>query len=170
MGKYQKLRGKIPRFEEIPPYQQKIDAWKEEFLGTVDTEHANVAYMATAFASYKEQKDKLEEKLSGINLSLAALDQVIRELLEAQTLEKVVLQDGGTLYLQDTPYPSIEDKEKWDKWVTKKKMDNLRTIPWQTMKAIVSELLVNGKPAPDGIKVFLKTQVRVRSLNQKEEV
>lgn len=168
MGKYQKLKGKVPRFEENPPYQQKIDAWKEEFLGTLDADHANVAFLAGSFASYRKLKDEYEDKLSEVTVYLTALDQLIRDLMEAQSLQKVELADGGLLYLQDSVYPTVEDKVKWDKWIDKNKMGNLRTIPWQTTKGIVSEMLVNGKPAPPGIKAFLKTQVRVRGLNSKE--
>lgn len=162
-GKYQKLRGKIPAFEQEPTYQAKVDEAKERILGTKSGEFANVSMLASKFADAKRIKDQLEESVSSINVEIEALSQLLVSALECEDVQKVELATGALVYLQDSVYPKVEDKEKLIKWAKKHGMENLLQLPWQTTRGIATEALTEGRKLPDGITVFLKTEARVRN-------
>ena len=173
MGKYTKLRGVVPAFVEESSYQEKVNAEKQEILGVTEGgEGANVNRLAAFFASNKAAKDALEEQVSVINVRLEALSQLLCESLEEQSMEKVTLSSGATGYIQDTPYPSVKDRVALYEWgekeFGKKAWREMLTMNYNTLKAITSERLVGGKPAPAGVEVFLKTQFRLRGGNGDE--
>jgi len=172
MGKYSGLRGKVPAFVEESSYQEKINAEKQKILGVTTGEGANVNRLAAFFASNKAAKDALEKQVSEINLRLEALSQLLCDALEEQSMEKVTLSSGATGYIQDTPYPTVKDRVALYEWgekeFGKKAWREMLTMNYNTLKAITSERLIGGKPAPNGVEVFLKTQFRLRGGNGDE--
>jgi hypothetical protein len=56
-----------------------------------------------------------------------------------------------------------ENDQKFFAWMKKKKLLSLRilTLPYQRMKSIVGDLLLEGKPAPDGVKYTFRTSLCV---------
>jgi hypothetical protein len=170
MGKYSKLRGKLPAFENESSYQAKVEEEKTLILDDADNnEDANVTRLSALFATVTEAKRAAEEKVSAYNVQLEALSQLIVDALTNQGIEKVSLANGATVYLQDGTYPGIEDETKFYGWLHKQKMDNLLSLNYQTLKGIVNEYLQSGKPLPPGTRCFLKTQARVRNGNSNEE-
>ncbi len=171
-GKYAKLRGVVPAFVEEKPYQDRINEEKQKILGVVSGEGANVNRLAALFAAGKAAKDALEEQVSVQNLRLEALSQLLCESLEDQAIEKLTLSSGATGFIQDTPYPQVKDREALYTWgekeFGKKAWREMLTMNYNTLKAITSERLVSGKPAPAGVEVFLKTQFRLRGGNGDE--
>jgi len=162
-GKYSKLRGIIPTFVEEESYQSRVNEEKLKIVGDAsNVEAANVTRLASLFAASKQIKDSLEEKISFINLQLEALSQLLVEALEDQEIQKVELSSGALVFLQDTPYPQVKDKELVLAWIKKNRMTQLLGVNYQTLKGLTNELLVAGKKLPDGVEVFLKTQARVR--------
>lgn len=164
-SKWAKLRGRIPAFENESSFQEKVNTEKLAIIGTDHLENANVAALAALYATGKAAKDALEDQVSGINIRLEALSQMIVEALEGESVQKVELSSGATVYLQDTPYPGIEDEDKFYAWLHREKMDALLSLNHQTLKGIVSERLQAGKALPPGTKCFLKTQARIRNGN-----
>ena len=169
MGKYTKLRGKVPAFQEESPYQEKINAAKQALIGTESGEGANVNKLAAIFSGIKQLKDSLEDKISEFNVQLEALSQLLCEALEDQQIEKITLASGATGFIQDTPYPVVKDKDAVLAWIKKEKMQALLGVNYQTLKGLTNERLVAGKPCIPGTEVFLKTQFRLRNGNNAEE-
>jgi hypothetical protein len=166
-GKYQKLRGAIAKFELDTSYQSRVEEFKTNFLGT-NPEHANVAYLANAFASYKADKDALEDKVKSCNLALEALSQCIVSALEAESSQKIELSTGALVYLKDTPYASVADKDVFYAWIRKQKMESMLTINSRTLTGMTGEMLVKGQPPPPGVAVYLKTSAQVRYAGKKD--
>lgn len=162
-GKYSKLRGVIPAFQEETSYQQRVDSWKQGFLCTDDATNVNVNMLARNFAERKADKDKLEERISALNVELEALSQLLVEALEDQNIQKVELASGAICFLQDTPYPVVKDRDAVLEWIKKERMQSLLSVHYQTLKAMTSERLIAGKPCIPGTEVYLKTQARIRN-------
>jgi phage host-nuclease inhibitor protein Gam len=164
MGKCSALKSKLPAFVEEESYQQKVDDAKQFILaGAENAEAANVNRLAALFSERKRAKEALEESISELNVEIEALSQMLCEALEDQDMQKVTLSSGALVYLQDTPYPQVKDKEALIAWIKKHKMNSLLGVNYQTLKGLTNELLVGGKPAPDGVEVFLKTSARLRN-------
>src|SRR5271169_6001054 len=163
-SKWAKMRGVLPAFENESSFQEKVNEAKQFILAGADTpEGANVNRLARLFSERYAAKEGFEEIIAEHNIQLEALSQLLVERLEESDTQKVELSSGATIYLQDTPYPSIENKEFFYKWLHKENLDGLLTLNHQTLKGIVSERLQQGKPLPGGTKCFLKTVARVRN-------
>lgn len=169
MGKYSKLRGKLPAFEEDASYQARVNDAKQYLLAAENLEAANVNKLAALFAARKAMKDAHEETISELNVEIEALSQLLVEALEDQNIQKVELASGAVYFLQDTPYPSVKDRDALLDWVKKQKMNSLLTIHYQTLKALTSERLVAGQAPPPGVEVYLKTQARIRNAKNEAE-
>jgi hypothetical protein len=160
-GKWSKFRGKLPAFSLDAFYQEKVDAWKQTFLGTKDTAGANVAMLAKELAGRKLRKDTLEDKLYALNLELEALSQLVVDALTGEAQEKVQLTSGATVYLRDSVHPSVEDKAKLMAWIKQTHQESLLSLNAQTLKGMVGERFLQGQPLMPGVKAFLKTQATV---------
>lgn len=161
-SKYASLKTKLPAFEEESSYQQKIDEEKKLILAYAENaEDVNVAFLAARLEQAKQNKDEIEERLYGVNVQIEALSQLLITAMDNQSLEKVSLSSGATVYLNYAPYPSVEDREKLFAWIKKQRMVKLLTVNHQTLKGLVNELLANGKSVPPGVNVFLKTSARL---------
>lgn len=165
-GKWASFREKLPAFTVEQSYQAKVDDAKQFLLGTLSGEDANINRLAALYADRKQKKDAHEVAISEINVDLEALSQLLCDAFETEGMQKVELSSGASGYLHDGIYPSVEDREKLFDWIKQHKMARLLSVNAQTLKGLVGELLQNGKPAPAGVRVFLKTQFRIRGVNQ----
>jgi hypothetical protein len=161
-SKYAKLKSKLPAFEQEQSYQERVDAWKHDFFGENPLD-ANVALLAAKLAELKGLKENEENLIASLNVGIEALSQLLIERMQADDLDKVSLASGATIYLQYEAYPSVKDKEKLLQWAKSHKFGPLLTLPWQTLRGICNEMLLAGKPLPNGVECFLKTQARIKS-------
>lgn len=171
-GKYQKLRGKVPRFQEDSTYQEKINKWKQEFLDRkkIAGEEVDLQLLLCDLHGWKKQKKEIEKGLLyNANLAIIALNQMATEHMESAGFQKIELAIGGIGYLGDGVYPSIKDKGKFMEWVKKKKLTSMLTFPWQSLKGLVGERLAASEPLPSGVEAFLKTEVKFRGIPNEEE-
>lgn len=158
-GKWNGLKGKLPAFEQEPAWQAKVEEAKSQYVG-LDT-----AELAREFKSQRANKKQREDEVSQINIHLESLSQLLCADLESSQLQKVQLGTGETVYVQVEPYCSVQDRQAVLDWIRKKKLTAMLSVQWQTLNAFVKECLVNGKPAPPGVNVFLKTSARLRGGN-----
>jgi hypothetical protein len=119
MGKYSHVKKKYPAFQEEPSYQQLVDNAKQELLGTLDAEGANINALAAIFSEYNAKKKALYSKYGSdsatdaeyeINIYKKALSQLLVDAFEEQGMSNVGLSSGATVYLEDTPIPVVKDK------------------------------------------------------------
>lgn len=170
-SKYASLKKKLPAFAEESAYQEKIDAAKREILGaTENPEDANSSALAARLERIKARKDDLEAQLYDVNVEAEALSQLIVAAMESDGVEKFTLQSGATVYVNYAPYPCVEDREKLFAWIKAQKMQKLLSVQYQTLRGMVNDMLVAGKPVMPGVNVFLKTSARLlRGRNGSEE-
>lgn len=156
-GKWTSLKTKLPKFEAEPEYAAKVEELKQQFVGLDTTE------LAREFKRARAQKKEFEEQVYDLNVGLEALSQLLIADLEARAIQKMQLATGETIYIQDEPYASVADQAALLAWVKKQKLTGLLSLNWQTMNGIVKEHLAAGRPAPPGVKVFMKTSARLRN-------
>jgi hypothetical protein len=156
-GKYSKYRGNLPAFQLDQSYQTRVNAEKSNFTH-LDSNEA----LAKQMVKEKHLKDSYEDRLKQVNCRIEALSQLIVDRFETDCTEKVLLRGGVSVGLYDGIYPSVESKEILFDWIDKEGMDDLYSVHYQTLKGLCGELLSNGQAAPPGVKVFIKTQARVR--------
>lgn len=165
MGKYTKLRGSLPRFENEPSWQARVDALKAEILcGGENSEDANAQIILGMLCAAKLEKRRLEALLSDQTAQIEATCQILVAIFESDGVEKLTAASGVTASLKDEVYPSVEDREKFFAYIKKTRQTNLLSVHHQTMKALVNEMLLAGKPAPPGIKATLKTTIGLHGL------
>lgn len=163
MGKWDALKGKLPAFEVEPEYQQKVDEAKLSYVAL------DAADMARAYKLRREAKRDLEEIISSHNLHLEALSQLLINNLEAESLQKIQLGTGETVFLQSEPYSSVIDKKKLMDYIKKNKMTDCLIVHFKTLGSLNKERLINGQAPLPGTKVFIKTAARIRGGNDNEE-
>jgi len=156
-GQYAKFRGKLPAFEPDSNYQQKVDATRNLFSSLESTQA-----LAKQLVKEKELKDKYEEKLKIQNLRIEALSAMLVNRFEDEAIEKVELRGGISVYLNDGIYPSVQSRDELFAWIKKTRQPELLSVHYQTLKGLCGDLLKEGKAAPPGVQIFLKTQARVR--------
>lgn len=156
-GKWTSLKTKLPKFEAEPEYAAKVEEIKGQFIGLATAE------LAREFKRARAQKKEFEEQVYDLNVGLEALSQLLIADLEARAIQKMQLTTGETVYIQDEPYASVADQAALLAWVKKQKLTGLLSLNWQTMNGIVKEHLAAGRPAPPGVKVFMKTSARLRN-------
>jgi hypothetical protein len=163
MGKYDKLKGKLPAFQQEASFQQKVDILKS------DRSKLEATALVEMFSLARQKKKSFEAEVSEVNIELEALSQLLVENFEASGLAKLQLATGETCYTQTEPYSSVQDQAALLAEIKKQKMQSMLTLAWGTMNALNKERLVAGKPPLPGTQVFLKTSVRLRGGNEPSE-
>jgi hypothetical protein len=166
-SKYAKLRDKLPAFEQESSYQDRVNAWTLENVGE-NPYDANVSELAKRMAGLKRSKEIAEEQIYGINVALEALSQLIVKIMQSEDIEKVALSDGSSCYLSYEVYPQVKDKIALLGWVKSKKMSEMLSLPWQTLRGLCNESSLNGSPLPSGVESYLKVSARIRKNGEKE--
>lgn len=161
-GKYRHLRGKLPAFENPPAWEEKVSEAKQNYLKLDTTE------LGREFANFKVQKSNLEANIKSINTELEALSQLLVERLETGDLEAIELANGIKVGIRDEPYTSIDDQKKFYAWIKKTRQTNLLKINFQTLNAMVKDMIISGKKNPPGTKVFMKTSAKVTGIKSEQ--
>lgn len=172
MGKYSKLRKTLKPFAEKPKFQARIDAFKQEFLGTTDAENANTAMLAKEFCERERAKDKLEAQVHALNVEIAGFSQFLVHTFENDGLEKLNLSDGVTIGLKDRVCVTVEDRKKLLGWLKKEYPEvwqKIVSVNAKVLAELCGNLIVEGKKAPPGTVVTLKTSAAAYGLGPPKE-
>lgn len=188
MGKWSNLKEKFARFVQEPSYQQKVDVDKAvlrnhnlkpaDWLKEVRILQAAVKSLAEtpqalagrktspgrghwceALVVAKMIKDLAEDLDSIANLRIEACCQLLIDNLEGEDESKVV-NSLGTFSIQDSPYPSVKDRTSFLTWISETDQEELLTVNYQTMAALVKDKLTKGEELPPGVEVFVKSTIR----------
>lgn len=128
--------------------------------------------MAAALSTMRDQKTALERELTTLNARLEAANAQLVETMETLALDSFRVAGLGLFYLAEAAYPQVTDAAALAAWLRAESLGDLvkETVHWQTLRALVAERLQGGLTAPAGVKVFHKTDVRVRMAGTKQEV
>ena len=115
----------------------------------------------------KSQKDLLEVQLKETNKKIDDINTPLVKILEEfklEGIENVKIQGLGTVYASSSPYPTVKDEASLFKDLRKRKLGSIikPQVHYQTLKALVTELLEQGRPGLDGVEVFIKSTARIR--------
>jgi hypothetical protein len=151
------LKGTLPKWE----------GGDKSFIEKVNGERFHLANkknveVAAILRDLKERKAKLEEEESKLNVQIEACSSELADRFEVEDMQSLKMQSGETFSLEDVPYAVITDKGEVNKWFIENNMDEMRTVQWTSLNALVKELLESGKPLPSGVDVFLKSTVKMR--------
>jgi aconitase B len=155
-GKYAGVIDKLPRvLSTTPDYQQRVNAVKAELLPVY--QHASA--WARQYAELRASKKEAEEVVSGINLQIEAVSQLLIDQYEAEGFTKLTLADGSSVRVQIEPYAQVKDKEAFRLWCIANGYERSMALPWQSTNSIVKEALLAGNPEPTGVEAVAHTKV-----------
>lgn len=158
MGQFSHLKATIgPPPVVDQSYQQKVDKYRAS-LGYLN----DPTQLSLNYKSLRAEKDALEEKVKDINIKLAAHENALVQWLETAGLTQMKNDNGDTFFIKDTPYTAVEDREKWMTYIHETRQEELLSVHYATMNAIVSDRLKNGQPVPPGLKVYIKSGITMR--------
>lgn len=164
MGKWDKFKGKLERYVD-PDIKRadKVQARREQIekkLAETGRE-VNPMELCKEFVSQRAQKDMIEEELKDVDLTIEALTQMIVDGFEDHDMSALVMSNGYRVALHSEPRPSVDDRAAYRKWLIENGYEDSLTLPWQTTKAMVKNLLENGEAQPDGVSVYLAPKLLV---------
>lgn len=155
--KWESYKGVLPQYHEDDSVEriQLIDGIRQTLADKTNEE------IAVLMRDAKYEKEKLEEKISAIDLKLEAY-QILVSRFENSSVQSLRLNTGELVYMKDEPYTKVVDKGANNIWAIENGLDELRSIPWQTLNSIVKQHMEEGKSTPAGVEVYLKSQVVMR--------
>ncbi len=151
MGKWTHLRGQYPEFKIA-----MVDLKEKVKLVPVDE-------LETKVAELYLKKKRLEREKAVAENEYQAAQEVLLEHWKIKKTSQIKRDDLGTLTRTDDVHVTVKDEEALFKWLDENHLSNIKktTVHHQTLNSTVKELLENGNPLPEGIKIFVKSNVRV---------
>lgn len=134
-------------------YQERVNAAKTEFSGLGPTP------LAETYLKLRNERDEMEKVRSKLDCRIVALEQLITDSFEANGLEMVRLQGGGSVATEVEPYAAIEDPVAVRQWVVERGLESRLTLPWQTLNSETKDMLLSEGKVPPGVKLFVRTKV-----------
>lgn len=162
MGKYDSIiaRLRLARLGEEPKYQEKINVVKNELRENLGA-NLQASILAGMYEEVRDEKEKIQEQLSDVNLRIAALEQLIDERYEAEDITNVKRSNGSSINIQREPYAQVVDRDEVRIWAVATGLERSLMLPWQTLNSHVKELLQLGEPLPPGVKLYSRASVRL---------
>lgn len=162
MGKWDKIikRLGLQRLGEEPRYQEKVNALKEKMIQDMGPD-LSATHVAALYLVTRDEKDALKEQLSEVDLRLTTLEQLITERFETEDVTNIRLTSGALINVQNEPYAAVEDRDLNRRWAIDSGLERSLMLPWMTLNSHVKELLSLGEPIPPGVKLWVRTTVRL---------
>ena len=154
-GKWSGLKTALPKAPIEEGFQSSVNLQKQEYIDKGLTR----ADQGREFCLLREKKDTHEEEIRKINVKLEALSQLLIPALESDGMDMFRLETGESLSIKDEPYASVENKPMFLNWIKSSGLEDLLTVHYQTMSAMVKERLQKGMQVPPGLKVFIKQSI-----------
>jgi hypothetical protein len=138
--------------------QRKQDKINEEKLKLPKTP----AELGAKYFEFRAEKDRLLELVSEADTRLQAVEQLLVDWLEGIKLTSFKLNNGNLLYIQDTPYSKVVDRDKFHQWVRDTNQEDLFSVHYQTMNGLVAQMLSRGEQEPPGTAFYIQPRIRPR--------
>jgi hypothetical protein len=154
------FKGKLPQWDGTskPEYQEQIVQRQKELL----EEFVKTNEFMDFLEKNKLRKDELKAELKELEINIEASQRILVDRFENDGTQSIRSSSGTLFYLKDDPYSSVEDSNALKKWFKDNGMEEMFTVPWQSLNALVKDRLKSGKPEPNGVKVYIKTSVETR--------
>lgn len=171
MGKYTQLKGQLTKFSGEPDYQSRVNSEKDRIKEALTEcgESHSVKNFGMFLIKAKVEKAALEAKIKEQNLTIEAMNQILVEMLEAETMSSFKLENAVSISIKDDVYCSISDKPAFYDWIKQSGLEDLFTVNYQTMSSMVKRKLIDGEEVPPGISSFFKQSITVRGVSNLDE-
>lgn len=117
----------------------------------------------------RKQLDELEAKVAVFEVQKAALTYLFTNRFEEDDVTSMKFANGVTLGESVEPLPNVKDREALVNWIKATGQEELLTINYQTLASICKQLLLEGKPIPPGVEIYMKQKLTARGLKQQGE-
>lgn len=121
------------------------------------------------YVQVRKQLDQLEAQVSVLEIQKAALTYIFTNRFEEDDVTSMKFANGTTLGESVEPLPNVKDRTALVNWIKTTGQEELLTLNYQTLASMVKQLLLEGKPIPPGVEVFMKQKLTARGLKQKGE-
>jgi hypothetical protein len=119
------------------------------------------------YVKVRAQIDDLEAKLSVLEVQKAALTYLFTNRFEDDDVTSMKFANGVTLGESVEPLPNVKDREALIGWIKSTGQEDLLTLNYQTLASITKQALLEGKPVPPGVEVYMKQKLTARGLKTK---
>lgn len=165
MGKYKKLRGQLAEQQKEPTWWGKVLAEKDTLRGKKMEEVAELMGQIAA------DKQKLEAKISELNLKKASCEQFLLEGLQNLDQDQARYK-AGLVSIKDQIIITAKDIPKAIKWLQSRKKGEfvVKSIHGNCNQWIKDEILLKGKKAPsekDGFVILHNTGITFTPTKEK---
>ena len=168
MGKWDKALKDVPRKPpDDPNYQYRVDLRKNEYTAAGITSPTDIV---DSYAVVRRQKAELKARMSVIDLSIAALEQLIDESYDEARITSLKRTDGSSVGRSFQPHTGILDKDANRRWAVENGHERDLQMPWATLNSIVKSCLESGIAIPDGVAVYNRPVVTFRNAKGAEDV
>jgi len=119
---------------------------------------------AKMLKNLKEKEAKKEAELKKVGAEIEEFQKSFVEAMENRKIDSFRAPGIGTCYLNESIYPNVVSETFLFKDLRKRGAGNLikESVNYQSLRGYCGECAKTGKKFPQGIKVFIKSSVRIR--------
>jgi hypothetical protein len=161
-GKYADVSKTLPKRDssffddDAKKFQKRVDDAKTPIIDR------RPGALAAAYKDARARKEIAKDALATINVSVAALEQLIWDALEDQGLQSVKIEGGGSFSVNPAIAVRVENRHVFEEWIDKNDLSGLRKIPSATIVSIVKERLLEKLDVPPGVIVSTYSETSFR--------
>jgi len=136
-AEFDKLAGSVAAFERVERPRRRETA-------------SDIAHL---YSDLRDLKDALDVFASDLNVRVAAAEQRMWDGFEAQKLEKVGLDGGGSVSVTQDVTIQVTDAAALNAWARENGLESKLTLYHSTVESIMRERILAGDAVPAFIKV-----------------
>jgi hypothetical protein len=174
-GKYEQFRKLYPKAPIEATSFDKINmvldapAYPGRLHDRMRVRDLDNTHLQDLYVRVRKQMDKLEADLSVLEVQKAALTYLFCQRFEDEDVTSMKFASGVTLGESVEPLPNVRDRTALISWIKSTGQEELLTINYQTLASITKQALLDGKPLPDGVDVYMKQKLNARGIKGETE-
>ena len=141
-----------------------LDAPAFQGEDTTRVRDLNNTQLKGLYVQVRQAIDELDAKLSVLNVQKNALTYLFTERFEEDDVTSMKFDDGVMLSEAPEPYPNVKDRATLIAWVKETGQEELLTLNFQTLASMCKQLLLDGKPIPPGVDIYMKSKLSARGI------
>ena len=141
-----------------------LDAPAFQGEDTTRVRDLNNTQLKGLYVQVRQQIDELDAKLSVLNVQKNALTYLFTERFEEDNVTSMKFDDGVMLSEAPEPYPNVKDRATLVAWIKSTGQEDLLTLNFQTLASMCKQLLLDGKPIPPGVDIYMKSKLSARGI------
>lgn len=150
---------------DAPAYPVEVEG--DLNLITADTTRVrdlNNTQLKGLYVQVRQAIDELDAKISVLNVQKNALTYLFTERFEEDDVTSMKFDDGVMLSEAPEPYPNVKDRATLVAWIKSTGQEDLLTLNFQTLASMCKQLLLDGKPIPPGVDIYMKSKLSARGI------